>query len=71
MNKCATQRAKELLADYYPVNVLERTMLVPYKDKFPEPYPNLPWAITVYGALYKDTPNPAAMLSHSQAVSAA
>jgi len=71
LNKYDTERAKELLADYYPAHVLERTVLVPYKDKFPDPYPNLPWAITVYGALYKDTPNPTAMLSHNQAVSAA
>ena len=69
--KLKTKRAKELLADYYPANVLERTMLVPYKEKFSAPYLNLPWAITVYGAVYKDTPNLATMLRHAQAVSAA
>ena len=46
-------------------------MLVPYKEEFPAPCLNLPWAITVYGALYKDTPNPATMIRHDQAVSAA
>ena len=46
-------------------------MLVPYKTPFAEPCPNLPWAITVYGALYKDTLNPVTMLVHDQAVSAA